>query len=65
MKYIRIVAYLMGGWEVFQFLEGIIAASADVRATVHNLVGFVFMIAMLSLMMKCQKRGDYETKKTD
>lgn len=46
-------------------MEGILAASADMKATVHNLVGFVFMIAMLFLMMKCQKHGDYETKKTD
>lgn len=62
MKYIRIMAYLLGGWEAFQFLEGILAASADVKATVHNLVGFVFMIAMLSLMAKCQQQGEQSEK---
>ena len=65
MNYIRIMAYLIGAWTAFQFLEGILAASADVRSTVHNLVGLTFMIAMLFLMMKCQKQGDHETKKTD
>lgn len=61
----RIMAYIIGAWTAFQFLEGILAASADVGSTVHNLVGLTFVIAMLFLMIKCQKQGDHETKKTD
>ena len=30
MDYIRIMAYIIGVWTAFQFLEGILAASADV-----------------------------------
>ena len=65
MNYIRIMAYIIGVWTAFQFLEGILAASADVGSTVHNLVGLAFVIAMLFLMTKCQKHGDHETKKAD
>ena len=65
MDYIRIMAYIIGAWTAFQFLEGILAVSADVGSTVHNLVGLTFMIAMLFLMIKCQKHGDHETKKVD
>lgn len=62
MNYIRIMAYLIGAWTAFQFLEGILAASADVRSTVHNLVGLTFMIAMLFLMTKCQRQGERSEK---
>lgn len=65
MNYIRIMAYIIGAWTAFQFLEGMLAASADVGSTVHNLVGLAFVIAMLFLMTKCQKHGDHEAKKAD
>ena len=62
MNYIRIMAYIIGVWTAFQFLEGILAASADVGSTVHNLVGLTFMIAMLFLMTKCQRQGERSEK---
>ena len=65
MNYLRLMAYLIGGWTAFQFLESILAASADVRTTVHDLVGLAFIAAMLFLMVKCQKSSDCKTKKID
>lgn len=65
MNYIRLMAYLTGGWAAFQFLEVILAASADVRVTIHDLVGLAFIAAMLFIMTKCQKNGDCKTKKID
>lgn len=65
MNYLRLMAYLIGDWAAFQFLESILAASADVRTTVHGLVGLAFIAAMLLLMVKCQKSSDCKTKKID
>lgn len=65
MNYLRLMTYLIGGWAAFQFLESILAASADVRTTVHDLVGLAFIAAMLFLAVKCQKNSDCKTKKID
>ena len=59
------MAYLLGAWTAFQFLEGILAASADVSATIHDLVGLVVTVAMLLLMIKCEKRSNRKAKNTD
>lgn len=65
MNYICAMVYLIGAWTGFQFLEGILAASADIEATIHNLAGLAFTIALFVLMMKCQNHGDCKAKKAD
>lgn len=65
MSCLRILVYVMGFWTAFQFLEGILEASADVKATVHCLVGLTVVLVAFFLVLKCQKYSDCKTKKTD